>query len=103
MATRKGVKKKEHSTSPRLTLRLSSPLKGRIKAAAAAQGMTVSVYVEGILEQVLPRPVAKLPSGIVTSRMIERADVLRKRQKEPFPEDSADLIREAREERYSRL
>ena len=41
--------------------------------------------------------------GIVTRAMLKRADALRKAQKEPFPEDSADLIREAREERYAEL
>jgi len=35
--------------------------------------------------------------------MLKRADALRKEQKEPFPEDSAELIREAREERYADL
>ncbi len=33
--------------------------------------------------------------------MLKRADALRKAQ--PFPEDSANLIREAREERYEEL
>ncbi len=45
----------------------------------------------------------RVSNGIVTSEMIDRADALRKQQKTPFPDDSADLIREAREERYSRL
>jgi hypothetical protein len=35
--------------------------------------------------------------------MLKRADALGKEQKEPFPEDSADLIREAREQRYNEL
>jgi hypothetical protein len=45
----------------------------------------------------------KASDGIVTSAMVRRADALRKQQKEPFPEDSTDLIREAREERYAEL
>jgi hypothetical protein len=35
--------------------------------------------------------------------MVRRAEGLRKQQKEFFPEDSADLIREAREERFDEL
>jgi len=45
----------------------------------------------------------KASDGIVTKAMLKRADALRKEQKEPFPEDSADLIRGAREERYAEL
>jgi len=45
----------------------------------------------------------KASDGIVTRAMLKRADALRKEQKEPFPEDSAELIREAREERYADL
>jgi hypothetical protein len=45
----------------------------------------------------------KAPDGIVTTAMLKRADALGKEQKEPFPEDSADLIREAREQRYNEL
>jgi hypothetical protein len=45
----------------------------------------------------------KAPDGIVTTAMLKRAGALGKEPKEPFPEDSADLIREAREQRYNEL
>lgn len=105
MATKKMINKRRVRSRPRLTIDLNAVLKRRIKIAAAAQNMTMSGYIVRVLEQVLPvgEPLSKAGHGLVTSPMIERADALRKQQKEPFPEDSADLIRESREQRYSEL
>ena len=58
---------------------------------------------KGTAKKMSPAQRVKRSDGMVTLRMIESADALRKQQKEPFPEDSADLIREAREQRYARL
>jgi len=47
-------------------------------------------------------PTPKAPDGAITPEMIFRAEKLRVDTGEPFPEDSADLIREAREERHAK-
>jgi hypothetical protein len=103
MASKKAVKSTRFRSRPRLTIQISPTLKRRIKAAAAAHDLTISAYITRMLEQNLSQPTTETTDGIVTSEMLERADTLRKQQKEPFPEDSADLIREAREERSTRL
>lgn len=105
MATKKATRKTRVRSRPRLTIDLGLPLKRKIKVTAAEHNLTVSAYIARILEQALPgeEPVAKAVNGIITSSMLERAEALRKQQKEPFPEDSADLIREARDQRYARL
>ena len=73
--------------------------------AAAAQDVPVSSYVARVLEQAVPvaESVAKPSDGAVTSAMIRRAEKLRTQQGAPFPEDSADLIREGREQRNAHL
>ena len=89
---------------PRLTVDISPVLKRRIKVAAAAQDMPVSAYIAGVLEQAVPvaEPIAKAPDGAITSHMLLWAKRLRFEQAEPFPEDSADLIREARAQRQAK-
>jgi len=88
---------------PRLTVDISPTLKRRIKVAAAAQDVAVSVYIANVLERIVPitEPVAKSSDGIIVSRMIRRAKRLRAEQNRPFTEDSADLIRAAREQRHA--
>jgi hypothetical protein len=105
MGTKKATKNAPSRQRPRLTIDIKPALKRRIKVAAAAQDMPVSAYIARVLEQSLPAAEAmtKVSDGIVTSAMVQRAEALRKQQKEPFPEDSADLIREAREERFDEL
>jgi hypothetical protein len=59
-----------------------------------------------VLERVVPaaETVGKGgPDGTIASRMIRRAKGLRAAQSRPFPEDSADLIREAREQRHAEV
>ena len=67
--------------------------------------MPVSAYVARVLEQAVPvsEAVVKASDGAITSNMMRRAKQLRAEQRAAFPEDSADLIREAREQRHSQL
>jgi hypothetical protein len=103
MATRKATK--QATSRPRLTVDISPTLKRRIKIAAAAQDMPVSAYIARVLEQAVPAAdtIAKVSGGAISSEMMRRAAALRSEQKAPFPEDSADLIREAREQRLAEL
>ena len=96
---------KESPSRPRLTVDISPALKRRIKVAAAAQDMPVSAYIARVLGQAIPvsEAVVKTSDGAVSSGMMRRAEELRAEQRAPFPEDSADLIREAREQRHSQL
>jgi hypothetical protein len=96
---------KRATSRPRLTVDISAALKRRIKVAAAAQDMPVSAYVARVLEQAVPAAdtLAKASHGTISLAMIRRAAALRAEQKTPFPEHSADLIREAREQRYGQL
>jgi hypothetical protein len=103
MATKKAIKRA--SSRPRLTVDISPTLKRRIKVAAAAQDMPVSAYITRVLEQAVPAAdtATKASDGTINPEMIRRAASLRAEQKAPFPEDSADLIREAREQRHADL
>ena len=94
---------KESPPRPRLTVDITPVLKRRIKVAAAAREMPVSAYVARVLEEAVPvaEPVAKGPDGVITPDMMRRAARLRAEQRGPFPEDSADLIREARQHRHA--
>ena len=96
---------KRPTSRPRLTVDINPALKRRIKVAAAAQDLPVSAYIARVLEQAVPTAdtVAKAPDGAITQEMIQRAAALRAEQKAPFPEDSADLIREARKQRDAQL
>ncbi len=102
-ATKKATKRA--SVRPRLTVDISPTLKRRIKVAAAAQDIPVSAYIARVLERTVPAAdrVAKATDGAISSEMMRRAAALRAEQKAPFPEDSADLIREAREQRHAEL
>ena len=93
------------SSRPRLTVDLSATLKRRIESAAAAQCMSVSTYVTRVLQQALltDQAMTRASDGIIRREMGRRADALRAHQKEPFPKDSAELVREARNQRYSEL
>ncbi len=102
-AMSKATRKKSIRARPRLTVDISPALKRRIKIAAAAQDVPVSAYVANVLGRVVPaaETVAKSADGTITSRMIRRAKGLRAEQGQPFSEDSADLIRAAREQRHT--
>ena len=96
---------KRADSRTRLTFGVTAALKRRIKIAAAAQDMQVSLYVEHVLEQAVPPAgaVGKTSNGVVTSTMMRHADRLRAKQKAPFPEDSTDLIRESRKHRHAHM
>jgi hypothetical protein len=96
---------KHAASRPRLTVDISPALKRRIKVAAAAQDIPVSSYVARVLEQTVPAAdiVAKPSDGGITSAMMRHAEKLRAEQKAPFPEDSAELIREGRKQRHAQI
>lgn len=101
-----GAKRSKRSGArPRLTLDISPPLKRRIKVAAAAQDMPVSAYVMRLLEQAVPAAEAltRPSDGSITPAALRRAGALHSEQTTPFADDSADLIREAREQRHNQL
>jgi hypothetical protein len=93
------------ASRPRLTVDINPALKRRIKVAAAAQDIPISSYVARVLEQAVPASdTASKPSdGAITSEMMRRAQKLKAEQRAPFPEDSADLIRESRKQRHAQL
>ncbi len=86
---------------PRLTLEIPAALRRRIKVAAAAEDLSVSAYVTRLLARAVPagRAVRRTPDGIITTEAMYHFATLRAEQAAPFPEDSADLVREARMER----
>src|ERR1700688_4943557 len=88
-------------TRPRLTVDISPVLKRRIRIAAA-RDMAVSTYVARVLEHAVhaTESLAGTGDGVVTAEMLREAELLRAEQRAPFPEDSADLVREAREQRH---
>lgn len=94
----------------RLTLDINPELRRRIKIAAARNDITIREYVERILEAVVPQesepdtvPVRRRrpPSMEAVQQLFANADrIMRGRV---FTDSSADLIREAREERMEEL
>jgi len=101
----KAKKKAPKRTLRPITIDISPMLKRRIKVAAAGQDMPVSAYIARVLEQAVPAgdTVAKASDGAIGSEMLRRAAAFRAEQKAPFPEDSADLVREARVQRIAKL
>jgi hypothetical protein len=93
------------TTRPRLTLDIPPALRRRIKVAAAAQDLSVSAYVTRLLDRAVPagRAVKKRTDGAITAETLGYFAAFRAEQAAPFPEDSADLIREARMERDNQL
>ena len=90
---------------PRLTLDIPRALRRRIKVAAAAQELSVSAYVTRLFDRVVPagRAPKKKADGTITADTLHRFAAFRADQEAPFPDDSADLIREARLERDNQL
>jgi hypothetical protein len=91
----------KRTSKPRLTVNVSAGLKRRIKIAAAARHVPISSYVAGVLERAVSSTEGhfKMGNGRITDEMIKRADALRAEQATPFPDDSADIIREIRAQR----
>jgi hypothetical protein len=90
-AAKKSLKRPSRA---KVSLSVSTNLKRRITSAATAQDLSITDYLTRLLDGEYP-----VRTGRVSAEMIRRSDELRARQKAPFPEDSVDLIREAREER----
>jgi hypothetical protein len=90
---------------PRLTLDIAPALRRRIKVAAAARDLSVSTYVTRLLERAVPagRPLNRAADGTISAVTLRRFAALRAEQPAPFPEDTADLVRESRTERDTRL
>jgi len=84
----------------RLAVGISSALRRRIEKAAA-DDLSLSVYVTRVLDQVVP-PLKKA-DGTISRETLRRFAALRAEQREPFPEDSDDMIRQIRSERESQL
>jgi hypothetical protein len=93
------------TSRPRLTLDIPPALRRRIKMAAAAREVSVSAYVTRLLERTVPpgRTLKKAADGSIASETLRRFAALRAEQRAPFPEDSAELIRESRAERETHL
>jgi hypothetical protein len=90
------AKARMKTSRPRLTLDISPALRRRIKMAAA---------VTRLLDRAVPAGAAlrKKADGTVSAETLLRFAALRAEQRAPFPEDSADLIRESRAEREDQL
>lgn len=73
--------------------------------AAAAQDLSVSAYVTRLLDGAVPagRALKKWADGTITAETLDRFAAFRAEQATPFPEESADLIRETRMERDKQL
>ena len=86
---------------PRLTLDIPPALRRRIKVAAAVQDLSVSAYVTRLLDHAVPvgRALKRRTDGTITAQTLGRFAAFRAEQMTPFPEDSADMIHEARIER----
>jgi uncharacterized protein (DUF1778 family) len=99
------AKARMKTSRPRLTLDISPALRRRIKMAAAAKDLSVSSYVTRLLDRAVPAGAAlrKTADGTVSAETLLRFAALRAEQRAPFPEDSADLIRETRAEREDQL
>ncbi|MYB40771.1 MAG: hypothetical protein F4X76_00985 [Chloroflexi bacterium] len=87
----------------RLTLDLDAPLQRRLKAIAALRGVSMRQYCQTAIGKELDRDEAEGIPVLPFGEAIERLAAL---QEEIFagttlPGDSADLIREAREQRAS--
>ncbi len=91
----------------RLTVDVTPELRRRIKIAAAKREASVRDYVVGILEEAVPKEVEerRAKGTPVTAELVERLRKTREAvmQGRTFPDDSADLLREAREERDAEL
>jgi hypothetical protein len=73
--------------------------------AAAAQDLSVSAYVTRLLDRAVPggRALRRRADGTITAETLGRFAAFRAEQATPFPEESADLIREARMARDNQL
>src|SRR6266849_5692779 len=92
----------------RLIVDISPELRRRIKIAAAQRNLSVREYVEQILEgTVAPASATALPRRRMTREDAERLNRAREAFEKAHPgvvhEDSAELVRQMREERAEHL
>jgi hypothetical protein len=73
--------------------------------AAASQDLSVSAYVTRLLDRAVParRSLKRTADGTISADTLRRFAALRSEQSTPFPDDTADLIRESRMERENQL
>lgn len=93
----------------RITIDVTPTLRRRIRLAALNEDLSISEYVEQILEDRVPseETITQLKEHPVTPEFLEevykvRQQIIRDAKGEPF-EDSAEVIRRAREERTREL
>ena len=97
---------KGNNNKSRFTLDMTPELRTRLKIAAARRGVTMRKYSLSAIEQQLEREeVGVLASGTFNREAVEKAKALQKSVfgKRRLPDESTELIRQAREERVSQL
>jgi len=97
---------KGNNNKSRFTLDMTPELRTRLKIAAARKGVTMRQYSLSAIEQQLEREeVGVLASGTFNREAVEKARALQESTfgKRGLADESAELIRQAREERVSQL
>lgn len=97
---------KGNNNKSRFTLDMTPELRTRLKIAAARRGITMRKYSLSAIEQQLDREeVRVLASGAFNREAVEKAKALQKSVfgKRKLADESAELIRQTREERVSQL
>ena len=101
--------RQKHYPRPRLMIDISPELRRRIKIAAAHNDLSIREYIERILEQTVPGE-ANLPQREprrVTQEAIDRLRQVREQIRQKHPDtvftDSAEIIRQMRDERSEHL
>jgi len=93
---------KDNNNKSRFTLDMTPELRTSLKIAAARKGVTMRQYSLSAIEQQLDREeVGVLASGTFNQEAIEKAKALQKSVfgKRRLADESAELIRQIREER----
>jgi predicted metal-dependent RNase len=97
------------SPRPRLMIDISPELRRRIKIAATQKDLSIREYIESILEQVVPKEVNLPGRGHhrITQEDIEQLNRVREQIRKKHPRtvftDSAEIVRQMREERSEYL
>jgi len=97
---------KNNDNKSRFTLDMTPELRTRLKIAAARRGVTMRRYSLSAIERQLEKEeIAVLSPGSFDCDAVDRARSLQQALfgGHSLPEDSTDLIREAREERAKQL
>lgn len=97
---------KNNNNKSRFTLDMTPELRTRLKIAAARKGVTMRQYSLSAIEQQLEREeVGVLASGSFGCDAIDKAKALQRAVfgKGRLTDESAELIRQAREERLGQL